>query len=67
MPIMLLTRLRIGRRGSEWRWRNRDKNDDEQCSMCGVGVLDDGWKRHAREFLATKNNDSATTVWRRVS
>lgn len=33
----------------------RDTTDDEQCPVCGVGVLDDGWKQHTREFLATED------------
>ena len=33
----------------------RDTTDDEQCPVCGVGVLDDEWKQHTREFLITED------------
>ncbi|ORM37134.1 AAA family ATPase [Williamsia sp. 1135] len=33
----------------------RDIVDDEQCPVCGVGVLDDGWKQHTRDFLASED------------
>ncbi|OZG26380.1 hypothetical protein BH683_023705 [Williamsia sp. 1138] len=33
----------------------RDTVDDEQCPVCGMGVLDDGWKQHTRDFLAIED------------
>ncbi|MBA4021697.1 MAG: hypothetical protein C0482_04985 [Gordonia sp.] len=33
----------------------RDTVDDEQCPVCGVGVLDGEWKQHTREFLAIED------------
>lgn len=40
----------------------RTTTDDEQCPVCGVGTLDDGWQQHTRDFLA--GEDERLTEYR---